>query len=141
MSLLLLPVSERHAVERAALDSYPEECCGILVGAVVERGARVSEAIAVPNVSREAGRRYRIDDRVLLAAHKEARSRGLEVVGYYHSHPDRPAVPSALDRERAHAGVSYLIVSVREGRVEGLASWRLREGGEGFREEPIESPA
>ena len=140
MSLLQLPASERHAVERAALDSYPEECCGILVGAVVERGALVSEAIAVPNVSREAGRRYRIDDRVLLAAHKEARSRGLEVVGYYHSHPDRPAVPSAVDRERAHPRVSYLIVSVRDRRVERCASWRLRQSGGGFHEESIESP-
>ena len=140
MSHLRLPAAEREAVERAARSSYPDECCGILVGTALEGSTRVRRAIAAPNVSSRVERQYRIDERLLLEVHKRARSQGLEVVGYYHSHPDRPAVPSALDRERAHAGVSYLIVSVREGRVEGLASWRLPEGGEGFREEPIESP-
>ncbi len=90
--------------------------------------------------------RYRIDERLLLETHRSARAEGLEVVGYYHSHPDGPAVPSRLDRERAHPGLSYLIAEVRRGSVRELASWRLpmddEVGGPGeeFLEESIELP-
>ena len=74
----------------------------------------------------------------MLAAHKEARSLGLDVVGYYHSHPDHPARPSEFDREHAWPGMSYLIVSVEKRQVVEARSWRLADDREGYDEEIID---
>ena len=85
--------------------------------------------------------RYLINPETLLAAHKQARALGLDVVGYYHSHPDHPARPSEFDREHAWPGVSYLIVSVEKGNVADIRSWRLADDREKFDEEEIDKEA
>jgi proteasome lid subunit RPN8/RPN11 len=74
----------------------------------------------------------------VLAAHKEARGLGLDVVGYYHSHPDHPSRPSDFDRDHAWPGLSYLIVSVQKGTVADERSWRLADERDRFDEETIE---
>lgn len=81
---------------------------------------------------------YLIDPKTVLIAHEEARAAGLEIVGYYHSHPDGPAVPSRKDLEDAWPDTSYLIVAVGSGGVEAR-SWRLDERGGAFVEERVES--
>ena len=83
-------------------------------------------------------RRFAIAPEALLRAQKEARAAGLEVLGYYHSHPDAPAVPSARDLETAWPEVSYVIVAVERGRPGELRSWRLDPAQRGFEEERIE---
>jgi len=81
--------------------------------------------------------RFLIAPEAVLAAHKEARSAGLDIVGYYHSHPDHPARPSELDRENAWPGLSYVILSVQAGKVAEVRTWRLTDDRERFEEEAM----
>lgn len=109
----------------------------MLLGTVTAQGVSVTSVEAAANVvSGDRRRRYSIDPQVLLEAHKAARESGLDVVGYYHSHPRDPAVPSARDLEDALADVSYVIVSLEAGDP-SIRSWRLRPGGGGFDEETV----
>ncbi len=117
---------------------YPYETCGILIGEPVEGGIRVYEAIEAPNLNKERpGDRYELDPSAMLAADREARSQGLEIVGIWHSHPDHPAEPSETDRASAWEGWSYMIVSVTRDSLIEVRSWRL-DGGQ-FVEEKIKS--
>lgn len=125
-------------IDRHAEETYPEECCGILVGVSAGGEIRVMDVVAAENVSRRRrGERYEIAPRTLLATHKAARREGLEVVGYYHSHPRGRARPSATDGQRAWTGTSYLIVALDGGRVTERRSWRLRDDASAFEEEPL----
>lgn len=113
--------------------SHPEECCGVLVG----EGRRVERIVEADNVaSGDRRRRYEIAPEVLLAVHKEARRDGREVVGYYHSHPGGPALPSSFDLEHAWPETSYLIVELEHARAVGMKCFRLHPGG-GFEEERL----
>lgn len=139
-----LVISPRHlqTIGRHASISYPEECCGVLIGRAQPGATYVERVLSVGN-EREDSRhkRYLISPETVLAAHKEARAQGLEVVGYYHSHPDHPARPSDFDREYAWPGVSYLIVSVEQRRVAEARSWRLSDDRESFDEEVVDQAA
>ena len=141
--LILLP---RHllTVHRHAQFTYPEECCGVLMGRPLRgrEGGFVERVLAVPNVAPgERRRTYAIAPATLLAAQKEARRAGLEIVGYYHSHPDQPAQPGERDRRDAWPGLSYLIVSIEGGEVAETRSWRLAADGERFVEEGLDHRA
>ncbi len=139
---LSISVRHLHAVEHHAARTYPAECCGFLLGDPGASGrVRVHRALPARNERRGAvaGSSYLIAPETVLAAQREARGLGFEVVGYYHSHPDRPAEPSATDREDAWPGMSYLIVSVENGHPVAVRSWRLRPDGEELMEEAIEA--
>jgi len=136
-------------VERHAAETYPAECCGFLLGEVAAGGeephdgsveVRVERILPARNERRdeEAGHGYLIAPETVLAARREARSLGLQVVGYYHSHPDASAEPSERDLRDAWPGMSYLIVSVEDGQAVETRSWRLRGQGEPFEEEAVE---
>jgi proteasome lid subunit RPN8/RPN11 len=119
--------------------AYPEEGCGLLVGREAD-GARVVERI-VPAANRHDGarrERYEVAAEAFLAAERAARGDGLEVLGFFHSHPDRAATPSAFDLERAWAYYSYLIVRVEGGAPGAAAAWRLSAAGDRFEPEEIE---
>lgn len=129
--------------------TYPEECCGILVGSGEKTAgdeptplARVVRLVGAENEREQENRhnRYLIPPEVILRTEREARADGLDVVGYYHSHPDHPSRPSDFDRDHAWPGYSYLIVSVREGRARDERSWRLSNDRSRFDEEPIRVP-
>ena len=129
--------------------TYPEECCGILVGRAEKTAhgngsvlARVERLVGAENEREDENRhnRYLIPPEVILRTEREARADGLDVVGYYHSHPDHPSRPSDFDRDHAWPGYSYLIVSVREGRARDERSWRLSDDRSRFDEEPIHCP-
>ena len=119
--------------------AYPEEGCGVLVGRDLGGAREVERAIAFEN-RREDSRhnRYLIAPEQFLAAEKEARAAGLDVVGFFHSHPDHPARPSAFDLENAWPFYSYLIVSVERGRAADSRSWRLAEDRSAFEPETLE---
>ncbi len=128
---------------------YPEECCGILVGRAEKDAdgngsvlARVERLVGAENEREDENRhnRYLIPPEVILRTEREARAAGLDVVGYYHSHPDHPSRPSDFDRDHAWPGYSYVIVSVREGRARDERSWRLSDDRSRFDEEPIHCP-
>ena len=104
-----------------ALRTAPNECCGILLG----RESVIEEALPATNVAPDPLRRFEIDPQALVDAHRAARSGGLAVLGYFHSHPRGPAEPSATDRaEAAHDGSIWAIAA--EG---GVAFWRDEEAG------------
>jgi proteasome lid subunit RPN8/RPN11 len=120
--------------------AYPEECCGVLIGRDGRDGqpASVERVLAAENERVDSRHnRYVISPQSLLKAQRDARAAGLDVVGYYHSHPDHPARPSEFDREHAWPGTSYVIVSVRQGKAVDCRSWRLRDDRTAFEEETI----
>jgi proteasome lid subunit RPN8/RPN11 len=139
MSEILLTPDQRATIERHLEAGYPDEACGILLGRVEAAGGTVVERVLPLANERSDSRhnRYLIAPEAVLAAHREARAAGVEVLGYFHSHPDCPAVPSSFDREHAWPGLSYVIVSVVAGRAESLRSWRLAEDREAFCEETV----
>ncbi len=102
------------AMRRHGEQTYPNECCGVLLGHFEEEGNTVVDAIAAENTrSDSAHNRYGIAPQELIRIQQQARGRGLEIVGFYHSHPDHPAEWSKTDMEEAHwIGCSYVITSV-----------------------------
>ncbi|MEK7772876.1 MAG: M67 family metallopeptidase [Deltaproteobacteria bacterium] len=120
-----------------AKESYPNECCGVLIGATY-KDKRVFEVQRANNANTErANDRYIIEPGELNFIDKVARTQGLDVVGFYHSHPDHPDKPSQTDRELGQPGYSYIIVSVKKGKDVSLRSWIFEEADEPFKEEKI----
>jgi proteasome lid subunit RPN8/RPN11 len=106
-----------------ALAERPRECCGVLVGSVCE----IREALPVANRS-ERPDRFLLDPAGHIEVRREARQRGLEVLGFYHSHPRSPAAPSKRDRDEAsYPGHLYLIVSLAGDPVD-LRGYQFDEG-------------
>lgn len=139
-----LVISPRHlqTIGRHAMASYPDECCGVLIGRALDDSTVVERLLSVGNERQDSRHnRYLISPETVLAAQKEARALGLDIVGYYHSHPDHPARPSDFDREHAWPWVSYLIVSLEGRRVVDTRSWRLNEDRASFDEEVIDQAA
>ena len=127
--MLFLSAQVRADLERWVQAGYPHETCGVLVGREADGLSRVLCAVQARNRNGERpGDRYELDPGDHLAADMEARSRGLSIVGIWHSHPDHPAEPSEADRAGAWEGWSYLILSVGAGGVTDLRTWRLVGG-------------
>ena len=139
MSQILMSPRDLEAIGRHGEASYPEECCGFLIGRAKGDSTSVERLLPVDNERQDSRHnRYVINPETVLAAHKEARAAGADVVGYYHSHPDHPSKPSDFDREHAWPGLSYLIVSVQKGRAVDARSWRLADDRDQFDEEIID---
>jgi len=118
---------------------YPYECCGLLLGRLRAEGKVVTETYPISNAREESAKRNRflIEPKELLRGEQYARSRDLEVVGFYHSHPDSPAVPSQYDLEHAWPTYSYIIVSTTAGAATDLFSWEQEPDRSRFNEEEI----
>ena len=96
-----------------AESTYPEECCGLLLGKITETAAQVITMQPTENNwSGNKKNRFSIAPEVLLQAQKSARKNQLDIIGIYHSHPDHAAIPSEIDRQIALTGYTYLIVTV-----------------------------
>ena len=122
------------AIRAHGQETYPNECCGALIG----RDGVVNETLALPNMTDEGPRRrFRVTPNDYRAAEKRAGEAGAELLGFYHSHPDHPARPSQYDLDHAWPFFSYVIVSVREGVSGDMTSWRLREDRSAFDEEQL----
>ena len=133
-----IPHGIRVRIGGLALAALPDECCGILLGEGAGELAIVLDAHSVENThSGDRGRFYAIGPEALLAAHRVARDEGLEVVGFFHSHPSGDARPSVHDRDTAWPAMSYLIISVGGGGIRELRCWRLGDDGREFVEEEI----
>ncbi|HEV7510322.1 MAG TPA: M67 family metallopeptidase [Candidatus Acidoferrum sp.] len=123
--------------------TYPHECCGALLGRDTEvADRRVCREIHAlhPLVNRRDDsphNRFSVTSQDVLDAEKAARQQGLEVVGWYHSHPDHPARPSQYDRDHAWPWYSYIIVSVANRVPEEMTSWRLTDDRSEFEGEEI----
>jgi proteasome lid subunit RPN8/RPN11 len=138
--MIALAEQQRDEIRRQGEAEYPEECCGLLVGRFLEDGSKqVLEVYAISNAREDAARHNRslILPEEYMRGERHARSRGLDIVGNYHSHPDHPAVPSGFDLEHAWPTWSYIIVSVREGRARDLRSWEMAADRSRFDEEEL----
>jgi cysteine synthase B len=123
------------AIREHAAATYPEECCGVLFG---PSAGDVAEVMAFTNVTTgERARRFLIGADEYRRAEAHAAGTGQHLLGFYHSHPDHPAEPSAFDLEHAWPNLSYVIVSVRGGVVRDLRSWRLAADRSKFHEEQL----
>jgi proteasome lid subunit RPN8/RPN11 len=129
------------AIRRHSASAYPEECCGFLLGHS-SGGRTVVERVlpAMNERSESRSNRFLIRPETVLAAQREANAAKLDIVGYYHSHPDHPAEPSETDRAHAWPGLSYLIVPVAQGLPGEPRSWRLTDDRETYTEESLEEP-
>jgi proteasome lid subunit RPN8/RPN11 len=119
---------------------YPFECCGLLIGRFLQDGSKeVVETFPISNAREEEAKRNRflIRPEELLAGESEAMRKGLDVVGFYHSHPDDDAVPSGYDLDHAWPIYSYIIVSVREGSARDLRSWEMEADRSKFNPEEL----
>lgn len=129
------------AIKAHAEADYPHECGGLLLGLLgPDSGKTVVETLPMNNSADVATRHDRvlIDPRDLLRADQEARRKGLDVIGYYHSHPDDEAVPSQFDLDHALPVWSYIIVSVRDGKAVDWNSWQMEDDRSKFNWERVE---
>jgi proteasome lid subunit RPN8/RPN11 len=128
-------------MRRHCEEEYPSEACGIVIGFTVGDERRVAEAVPCCNAASNALRRYSIDPIELIRVQKQARANGLEIIGFYHSHPGHPAEPSPTDLEDAHwIGCSYVIMSVVQGKATDTRSFLLsgtRDEDKSFSEEHL----
>ena len=132
--MIALSDSVVDAIRGHGRETYPNECCGAMFGCE----GKVVETLALPNTTEEGPRRrFLVRPGDYRAAESRATERGLELMGFYHSHPDHPARPSQYDLDHAWPSFSYVIVSVRLGEPEDLRSWRLRDDRSQFDEEEI----
>jgi len=131
---LTVPDDVLSAIREHGVRTYPDECCGALIG---RESGDVVEAFALSNAMDERRRRFLIGPDAYRTAEARATETGLTLIGFYHSHPDHPAVPSSVDLEHAWPNLHYLILSVREGRAETARTWRLREDRSAFDEAVI----
>jgi proteasome lid subunit RPN8/RPN11 len=122
------------AIRAHGSETYPNECCGALIG----RDGNVTETLALPNTTEEGPRRrFMVRPQDYRAAEKRATESGGELLGFYHSHPDHPARPSQYDLDHAWPFFSYVIVSVRDGVSGDMTAWRLREDRSAFDQEQL----
>ena len=134
MTPVVLGPGVRAAIEQHGRETYPHECCGALLG----DGDRIVAIHPLSNVTTEGPRRrFRIDDQDYLTSERQASAAGLSLLGFYHSHPDHPAVPSQYDLDHAWPTFVYPIVSVMAGTPEVLRAWALKADRSAFDERPI----
>ena len=135
----MLKLSQAHyaALRRHGEETYPQECCGVLLGGANDDGSRVVTSTARCGNTRTDSpeNRYHIDPRELIRIQREGRERGEDIVGFYHSHPDHPARWSETDLAEAHwIGCSYVITSVEKGKASMTNSFELAGSDEAVKQ-------
>lgn len=153
---MVIKVTAKHlqAIQAHAESTYPDECCGFLMGEIAgdvktlvevwptENAWNPEVAEALPEIEsgdkleRSRRDRFVIAPSAMLKAMKQGRDRHLTIIGIYHSHPEHPAIPSECDRALAWPQYSYIIVSVYQGKVQDLRNWSL-DGEGNFQSEEI----
>jgi proteasome lid subunit RPN8/RPN11 len=136
--MLQLTTEQRNAIAAHGERDYPYECCGLLLGRFENEKVCV-ELFPISNAREEEAKRKRflIRPEELLLGEQHATAQGLEILGFYHSHPDHPAVPSNYDLEHAWPVYSYVVVAIKSGQAEELRSWEMQTDRTRFAEEEI----
>ena len=132
---LAVPDAVRAAIRTHGAEAFPDECCGVLVGRAAGRVAAAWPFVNTTSLDRQ--RRFLIGPDDYRLAEARSAEAGLQILGFYHSHPNHPAEPSAFDLDHAWPNLSYLIVSVRDRVPREMRSWRLRADRSGYHEETI----
>lgn len=119
--------------------TYPNEGGGFLLGRVKDDNITIEDIIQIDNVFEESEQyhRYAMTPQDWARLEDEADSRGLSLIGYYHSHPDSPAIPSVYDRDHALPNFVYIITSVENGSAIDMRVWRLSQDRTEFHQETL----
>jgi proteasome lid subunit RPN8/RPN11 len=127
MSTLILPKAVFEALRAHGEEMYPHECCGALLGRPFPQGWQIESAVRADNTRTDsAHNRYHIAPGELVRIERDARRQGLEIAGFYHSHPDHPAQWSPTDLDEAHwLGCCYVITEVAQGKAAQTNSFLL----------------
>jgi len=144
--MLKIPHSCYHALRRHGEETYPNECCGVMLGILDGSERTVMDVVRTGNTRQDSPQnRYNIHPKELVRIQRQARERDLDIVGFYHSHPDHPARWSLTDFAEAHwIGCSYVITSVEKGVACQTHSFALlgeTEENKRFEDEVIEIEA
>jgi proteasome lid subunit RPN8/RPN11 len=142
--MMMIRMSELLArqIEQHGKKTYPEECCGMMLGVRANDGQIVESIVEIDNSQGEnRKRRFFITPLQYLQAERTAQEKNLELLGFYHSHPDHPALPSAFDTEHALPWFTYIIVSISEGKAKSMTAWLLNEDRSRFVEKTISMEA
>src|SRR6185312_8639157 len=125
--MLKIGKSHYEAIRRHGEETYPHECCGVLLGQMGDNARIVTSTARAGNTRTDsAHNRYNIDPKDLIRIQREGRERGEDIIGFYHSHPDHPAQWSQTDFAEAHwFGCSYVITSVEKGKAVLTNSFEL----------------
>jgi proteasome lid subunit RPN8/RPN11 len=134
-------------IQAHGAEGYPHEICGIMIGppgdGLVTEVRRAGNIIGQPRsrwsfASDRTVDRYEMDPLDQIRVDREARLLGLDIVGYYHSHPDHPAKASMFDADQSYAGYVYVIVSVEKGKPVDINAFVTEKDRGPFRPEPLE---
>jgi proteasome lid subunit RPN8/RPN11 len=139
MTRLIMTSELAGQIKLHSSNSYPNECCGALLGAELASEREVLQVMQLANERHDSPHnRFSITPKDVMEVQKKADTAGLEVIGWYHSHPDHPAEPSEYDREHAWPNYSYIIVSVNNQIPQQMTSWRLTEDRGKFEQEEVD---
>ncbi len=143
MSVLRIPRAVYEALRAHGEETYPHECCGALLGRSTGQGWLIAHDVRAGNTRIDsAHNRYQIAPVELVRIEREARRQGLEIAGFYHSHPDHPAQWSETDFEEAHwLGCCYVITEVARGKAVQTNAFLLagaREEDKRFEQQAVE---
>ena len=141
--MLKLSHADYEALRAHGEQTYPHECCGVLLGNSGPEGNHIRQIVRAGNTRTDsAHNRYNIAPEELIRVQRQARGLGLDIVGFYHSHPDHPAQWSQTDFAEAHwVGCSYIITEIAGGKAAITNSFLLTGTGENdkqFNDEPVE---
>ena len=138
--MIQLTKEHREEISAHGVRDYPYECCGLLLGSFAAGGVKaIAEIYPISNAREEQAKRNRflIRPEELMRGERYAEAKGLDIVGFYHSHPDHPAVPSQYDLEHAWPVYSYIVISVSAGATNDLRSWEMEPDRSRFVEEEV----
>ncbi len=138
---MALCISHDHldAIKAQGEEFYPNECCGFLLGRLQDAAKEVMTTLAAENAreQKEQYHRFLIPPDAYLRCEKIARAQNMDVLGFYHSHPNAEALPSRFDLEHAWPWYSYVIVAVRKKAAKEVTSWVLQDDRSKFNPENI----
>jgi len=127
--ILFLPEEKQQEIFAHAEKGYPREVCGIVLGISQQEKRMVHAVLPAHNINtKRAKDRYTLDPKDFQRADAWARKENLEILGFYHSHPDSLPRASKTDRDEAWEGYCYLIISVYKGKAHEFLCWEVREG-------------
>jgi proteasome lid subunit RPN8/RPN11 len=133
MVIILKELADK--IENHGMSCYPEECCGIILGKTDGGKRIVSDVFELHNYQEEnRRRRFFVTPGEYMRAERIATEKGLELLGFYHSHPDHPAIPSEFDREHALPWFTYVVLAVDRGEAKVMTAWELSESRDKFLE-------
>lgn len=127
------------AIKQDGVRDFPHECCGVILGDLVDGVKVVRELRPLSNVHEDGHeRRYLVSPDEMLTLMQEERRTKRKILGFYHSHPNHPAIPSEYDRDWASPWYTYIIVSIIDGKPDIISSWLLQDDRLAFTPDEIE---